>query len=103
MKILELDRLADAITSVADARNEIPLDRLLSETALNILILTRIASNRIKDEDRRDDIHITCDRLVDLLRQAARRIPDDPAGNLGERHRPADKAPAVLVHQCHAL
>ena len=79
MKILELDRLADAITSVADARNEIPLGRLLSETALNILILTRIASNRIKDEDRRDDIHVTCDRLVDLLRQSARRIPDDPA------------------------
>ncbi len=75
MQILELDELADAITAVADARHRIPLDRLLSETALNILILSRIASNRLDDEDLRDGIDATCDRLAELLRRAARRLP----------------------------
>ena len=79
MDIFELDELADAITAVADTRHRIPLDRLLRETALNVLILTRIATNRIDDNDRRDDIDATCDRLADLLRQAARRLPSGSA------------------------
>lgn len=76
MPIFELDELADAVTAVADARHRIPLDRLLRETALNVLILTRIATNRIDDRDQRDETDAACDRLADLLRQAARSLPD---------------------------
>ncbi|WP_026924133.1 hypothetical protein [Glycomyces arizonensis] len=77
----ELDRLADAVIAVAGARHRIPLDRLLRETALNVLILTRIATNMIttgkpSNDNRTDEIDATCDRLADLLRQAARRLPN---------------------------
>ncbi len=76
MHCFELDELADAITAVAEVRHRIPLDRLLRETALNILILTRIATNRVEDDDQRDEMDAACDRLAELLRQAARRLPD---------------------------
>ncbi len=75
MQVFELDELADAVTAVAEVRHRIPLDHLLRETALNILILTRVATNRIEDRDQRDEMDAACDRLTDLLRQAARSLP----------------------------
>jgi hypothetical protein len=71
----ELDDLADAITAVASARKRIPIPDLLRETALNILILTRIASNRIGDKLRREDIESAADHLVTQLRHAAWDLP----------------------------
>jgi hypothetical protein len=71
----ELDNLADAITAVASARKRIPIPDLLRETALNILILTRIASNRIGDKLRREDIESAADHLVTQLRHAAWDLP----------------------------
>ncbi|WP_199039417.1 hypothetical protein [Glycomyces salinus] len=71
----ELEALADAITAVANRRSRIPQDRLLRETALNILIMTRIASNRLPDLDQREAIESTCGRLTDLLRDAAQCFP----------------------------
>ncbi|THV43487.1 hypothetical protein [Glycomyces buryatensis] len=75
METPELDRLADAITDLANVRARIPLDRLLRETALNILILTRIATNRLPDRQRRDDIDESCDHLVTQLRQCSWELP----------------------------
>ena len=71
----ELDRLADAITAVAGARQRIPLAHLLRETAVNILILTRIASNRLDSQLSREDIEAASDHLSDQLRQAAWQLP----------------------------
>lgn len=72
MQDTALDALAEAITEVANARNRIPHDRFLNEIALSVLILTRIASNRLKDFERRDEIESACDMLVDLIRETAR-------------------------------
>lgn len=79
MNAPELDRLSDAITALAGARHRTPLPQLLRETALNILILTRIASNRIDDHLSREEIETAADYLAVQLRQAAwRTVPPDP-------------------------
>lgn len=78
MSAPELDNLADAITAVASARKRITLSDLLRETALNILILTRIASNRVGDKHRREDIESAADHLVAQLRHAAWDLPTLP-------------------------
>lgn len=71
----ELDDLADAITAVAGARKRIAPTDLLRETALNVLILTRVASNRLDDKFRRDDIESAADHLATQLRHAAWELP----------------------------
>jgi hypothetical protein len=78
MGFQELDRLADDITTLAGARQRIPAQHLVRETALNILILTRVASNRLDDHQRREEIEAAGDELVKLLRQAARDLPALP-------------------------
>jgi U3 small nucleolar ribonucleoprotein component len=78
MEFEELDRLADAITALSGARKRIPVHRLLRETALNVLILTRIASNRLDDHQRREDIEAAGDALVTQLRHAAWELPESP-------------------------
>jgi hypothetical protein len=78
MEFEELDRLADAITALAGARKRIPVQHLLRETALNVLIMTRIASNRLADRQRREDIEAACDALVTQLRHAAWELPAPP-------------------------
>ncbi|THV31311.1 hypothetical protein [Glycomyces paridis] len=71
----ELDRLADAITALAGARPRPPLEALLRETALNILILARIGANRLEDRLGREEIETAADHLADTLRQAAWSLP----------------------------
>lgn len=78
MSAPELDNLADAITAVASARKRIPVPELLRETALNVQILTRIASNRLQDKLRREDIESAADHLVAQLRHAAWELPPPP-------------------------
>ncbi|GAB3237104.1 hypothetical protein GCM10027447_36020 [Glycomyces halotolerans] len=75
METFELDELSDAVVALAGARDRIPLDQLLRETALNILILARIASGRLRDPTRQEAIDAACGKLIDLLRQAARELP----------------------------
>lgn len=75
MSTPELDDLADAITAVSGARKRIALTDLLRETALNILILSRIASNRLGDKLRREDIEAAADHLAAQLRDAAWELP----------------------------
>jgi hypothetical protein len=76
-----LTDLADAITTLASARKRIPVKRLVQETALNLLILGRIASNRLDDRVRRDEIESATDHLVTLLRHAAWNLPVQPASD----------------------
>ncbi|MQM28910.1 hypothetical protein [Glycomyces albidus] len=78
MSTTELDNLAEAITTLAGARNRIPLPTLLRETALNILILSRIASNRIPDKLRKEDIEAAADHLISQLRHVAWELPPPP-------------------------
>jgi hypothetical protein len=78
MSAPELEHLADSITALAGARKRIPLNHLLRETALNILILARIASNRLDDRLRREDIESAADHLVAQLRHAAWELPAPP-------------------------
>lgn len=78
MSTTEIDNLADAITNFAGARNRIPLPTLLRETALNILILSRVASNRLPDKLRKEDIETAADHLVTQLRHAAWELPPPP-------------------------
>lgn len=82
----ELDRLADAITALAGVRHRIPLNHLLRETALNVLILTRIASNRLPDQLRKEELEVAADHLVTQLRHAAWELPPTelPGANSGE-------------------
>jgi hypothetical protein len=75
MSAPELDDLADAITAVAGARSRIALTDLLRETALNVLILTRVASNRLGDKFHREDIESAADHLATRLRHAAWELP----------------------------
>jgi hypothetical protein len=74
----ELENLADSITALAGARKRIPLNHLLRETALNILILARMASNRLDDRLRREEIETATDHLVTQLRHAAWELPPLP-------------------------
>lgn len=78
-----INALADAITALASARKRIPVKHLLREIALNLLLLGRIASNRIEDRPRREDIESATDHLVTLLRHAAwdLPVPNNPATN----------------------
>ncbi|WP_205326914.1 hypothetical protein [Glycomyces sp. YM15] len=71
----EIEQLANAVTALAAARKRIPLSTLLRETALNILILSRIASNRIPDRVRREEMESAADHLVTQLRYAAWNSP----------------------------
>jgi hypothetical protein len=66
-----LDTLADAVTGLATARAKIPLQRLLRETALNVLILSRIASNRLGHGTDKDELEELADRLTTALRRIA--------------------------------
>jgi hypothetical protein len=50
--------------ALASARRAIPLDRLLRETALNVLILSRIISNLLESPDDRDRIEGLADQLI---------------------------------------
>jgi hypothetical protein len=78
LELPELDRLADAVTAVAGVRERVPLPRLLRETALNILILARIASTRIEDLRTREELESATDHLVSGLRHAAWQSPQPP-------------------------
>ena len=78
MSAPELENLAESITVLAGARQRIPLNLLLRETALNILILSRIASNRLDDRLRREEIESAADHLVTQLRHAAWELPSPP-------------------------
>lgn len=78
MSAPELENLAESITALAGARKRIPLNHLLRETALNILILARIASNRLDDRFRREEIESAADHLVTRIRHAAWELPEPP-------------------------
>jgi hypothetical protein len=78
MSAPELENLAESITALAGARKRIPLNHLLRETALNILILARIASNRLDDQLRREEIESATDHLVTQIRHAAWELPAPP-------------------------
>ncbi|MFG3338979.1 hypothetical protein [Glycomyces sp. NPDC048151] len=71
----ELDNLAESITALAGARKRIPVDQLIREVALNILILSRIASNRLEDRLRREEIESATDHLITQLRHASWELP----------------------------
>jgi hypothetical protein len=89
------ENLADAITTLAGARKRLPLNHLLSETALNILILSRIASNRLDDRLRREEIESATDHLVTLLRHAAWELPITPASATPPEPETGTAAPAT--------
>lgn len=72
----DLEALADAITAVANRRSRIPRDHLLRETALNILILARIASALLDSQSERDRVDRASGHLADLLRGAADKSKD---------------------------
>jgi hypothetical protein len=83
-----LDALADAITKLASVRAQIPPAKLLRESALNLLIISRIASNRLEDQLRREEIEAAADHLVTQLRHAAWELPVPP----GSDQSPAEQA-----------
>jgi hypothetical protein len=83
-----LDALADAITKLATVRAQIPIAKLLRESALNLLIISRIASNRLQDRLRSEEIEAAADHLVTQLRHAAWEIPVPP----GSDESPAEQA-----------
>jgi hypothetical protein len=74
--IAVLDELADAITALAGARTTITPHRLTMDTAINIVVLTRIATQALTMNDlinraERDSIdHLAAD-LAAALRRAA--------------------------------
>jgi hypothetical protein len=76
---LVLDELADAITKLATARTQIPTAKLLRESALNLLIISRIASNRLQDRAAREEVEQVADQLVTKVRHAAWNLPPEPA------------------------
>lgn len=73
-----LENLGDAIIAFANARKQIATATLLRETAINISNLSRIASNRIDDEHRREAIESATDHLVAQLHHAAWNLPVPP-------------------------
>lgn len=71
-----LDHLADAITALAGARNTINPDRLAIDTAINIVVLARIATQSLTtagliDRQQRDTIDHLTDDVAAALRRAA--------------------------------
>ncbi|WP_112136062.1 hypothetical protein [Glycomyces dulcitolivorans] len=82
-----LDALADAITALATARTRIPVAKLLRESALNLLIISRIASNRLPDRDERNQIERVADQLVTKVRHSAWNLPPAPATDSGATSR----------------
>lgn len=102
MSAPELDDLADAITAVASARKRIALAVLLRETALNVLILTRIASNRIGDKLRREDIESAADHLVAQLRHAAWDLPPQIPIASPSPPEPRTPPPVPPMRETHA-
>jgi hypothetical protein len=89
MSAPELENLAESITALAGARKRIPLNHLLRETALNIPILSRIASNRLDDRLRREEIETATDQLTTQFRHAAWELPVPPI----DAPSPPDPAP----------
>jgi hypothetical protein len=77
-----LDALADAITKLANVRAQVPTAKLLRESALNLLIISRIASNRLEDRLRREEIESATDHLITMLRHAAWELPVPSAPDL---------------------
>lgn len=70
-----LDNLADAITALAGDRNTIDSHHLAMDTAINIVVLTRIATGRLNttgtvDRQQRDAIDHLADDLAAALRRA---------------------------------
>jgi hypothetical protein len=78
---LVLDALADAITKFAGFRTQIPTAKLLTESALNLLIISRIASNRLQDRAERDEIEQVADQLVTKIRHRAWSLPPEPVAD----------------------
>ncbi|WP_030157185.1 hypothetical protein [Glycomyces sp. NRRL B-16210] len=76
-----LNTLADAITELAGTRTTIPTATLLRETALNILVLSRIASNRLEDRAARDQIEDLADQLITAIRHRTRALPGEPTAD----------------------
>jgi hypothetical protein len=73
--ITVLDELADAITALTAARTTITPHRLTMDTAINIVVLTRIATqaltmNDIINRSERDTIDHLADDLAAALRRA---------------------------------
>lgn len=89
------DRLANAITALAGARKRLPLNHLLRETALNILILSRIASNRIPDRMRAEEIESAADHLVTQLRHASWELPATPSNTTPPEPETGTATPAT--------
>ena len=70
-----LDDLADAITALAAARNTINTHRLTMDTAINIVVLTRIATQALYttglvDRQERDTIDHIADDVATALHRA---------------------------------
>lgn len=76
-----LNELADAITKLASARHHIATAKLLRETALNVLILSRIASNLLERADDRERLEAVADQLITELRHHAWELPPAPPSN----------------------
>ncbi|MBO3732781.1 hypothetical protein [Glycomyces niveus] len=73
-----LNALADTITKLAGVRTQIPTAKLLRESALNLLIISRIASNRLQDRAERDEIEQVADQLITTIRHRAWSLPPEP-------------------------
>jgi len=89
-----LGALENAITGLANARKAIATQRLLRETALNVLILSRIASNRLEHGSDKDRIEEIADQLTATLRRIAwsqQAMPAEPAPQ-GEEQSRTDNA-----------
>lgn len=68
-----LDQLSDAITHLAGQRTKIKPAHLLMETAINIVVLTRITTQQL-DADQRDAIDRAAEDLAAAMRRLAREI-----------------------------
>lgn len=69
-----LDELALAINNVAGERNNLDPYNLLMDTAINIVILTRITTQRLTSIDQRAPIDVLADDLAAAMRRCAREL-----------------------------
>jgi len=69
-----LDELALAITNVAAERNNLDPYNLLMDAAINIVILTRITTQRLTTIDQRAPIDVLADDLAAAMRRCAREL-----------------------------